>query len=181
MVIVRRHDSWLEVEIRTDILFSSGSARIEAQAAGVLDRLAEVLKPFDNRLRIEGHTDDRPIATREFPSNWELSSARAATVVHRFMGQGVDPKRMTVMGLSEYQPVTENRDEDDRNRNRRVVIVVLASPEHPQIPASLRTQALAQGHPPTAAVPALSAGTVAVFAEHEMVAKLPLLNSANGL
>ncbi|MGQ0621036.1 MAG: flagellar motor protein MotD [Panacagrimonas sp.] len=166
MVIVRRHESWLEVEIRTDILFSSGAARIDIEAAAVLDRLAGVLKSFDNHLRIEGHTDDRPIATREFPSNWELSSARAASVVHRFMGQGVDPRRMTVMGLSQYQPIAGNRDENGRNRNRRVVIVVLASPEQlPQIPDGLPTQASAQNNALQATAPVFPAGAVAALAE----------------
>ena len=127
-VIVRRHEEWLEIEIQTDILFASGSARLGDAAGGVLDRLADVLGDFDNRLRIEGHTDNVPIATREFPSNWELSSARAASVVHRFMARGVEPRRMTVLGLSEYHPVADNVDDQGRNRNRRVVVVVLANP-----------------------------------------------------
>jgi len=127
-VIVRRHEHWLEIEIKTDILFPSGSARLDHAAGGVLDRLADVLGRFDNLLRIEGHTDNLPIATREFPSNWELSSARAASVVHRFMARGVEPRRMTVLGLSEYRPVADNADASGRNRNRRVVVVVMASP-----------------------------------------------------
>lgn len=131
MVIVRKHETWLEVEIKADILFTSGSADLGAQALPVVDRLADVLKPFDNTLRIEGHTDDRPIGTREFPSNWELSSARAASVVHRFMAQGVDPMRMTVIGMSEYRPIAENTSPEGRNRNRRVVIVVLSTPNDP--------------------------------------------------
>ena len=126
MVVVRRNESWLEVEIKADILFGSGSARIVGEAGSVLDRLAQVLQPFRNALRIEGHTDNLPISTLEFPSNWELSSARAASVVHRFMQQGVDPQRMTVTGLSEYHPVADNRSAAGRNRNRRVVIIVLA-------------------------------------------------------
>lgn len=131
LIVVRRHEQWLEIEIQTDILFASGSAKLGSTAGEVLDRLAGALLEFDNRLRIEGHTDNVPIATREFPSNWELSSTRAASVVHRFMGRGVDPRRMTVLGLAEYQPVAENTDADGRNRNRRVVIVVLANPSGP--------------------------------------------------
>jgi chemotaxis protein MotB len=127
-VIVRRHEQWLEIEIQTDILFASGSARLGSQAGSVLDRLADVLGNFDNWLRIEGHTDNVPIATREFPSNWELSSARAASVVHRFMARGVEPRRMTVLGLSEYHPAADNTNDDGRNRNRRVVVVVMANP-----------------------------------------------------
>ncbi|MGQ0697035.1 MAG: flagellar motor protein MotD [Panacagrimonas sp.] len=152
LVVVTRHESWLEVEIQTDILFASGAARVGQQASDVLDRLALALTPFDNRLRIEGHTDNIPIATREFPSNWELSSARAASVVHRFMGRGVDPRRMTVMGLAEYQPASDNSDAEGRNRNRRVVVVVLADPAAP-LP-QIQTVADAALSPPLAATEA---------------------------
>jgi chemotaxis protein MotB len=125
LVIVRRSEQWLEIEINTDILFASGIAAVGAQAAPVLQRLAEILAPFPNVLRIEGHTDDRPIATLAFPSNWELSAARAASVVHLFMQHGVNPARMTVVGLGEHHPVADNATVEGRNRNRRVVIVVL--------------------------------------------------------
>jgi chemotaxis protein MotB len=135
LVLVRKHETWLEVEIKADVLFPSGSARMIDSAQPVVDRLADVLKQFDNVLKIEGHTDNMPIATREFPSNWELSSARAATVVHRFMAQGVDPLRMSVLGLGEYRPVGDNATPEGRNRNRRVVIVVLSAPSDPARPA----------------------------------------------
>lgn len=153
LVVVRRTEFWLEVEIQADILFASGSARIDTAALTVLDRLAKVLQPFPNLLRIEGHTDDVPIATATYPSNWELSSARAAGVVHRFMAQGIDPRRMTVQGLSQYQPVADNSAATGRNRNRRVVIVVLADEAAPvptAVNSSLTTTAMAPslGTPP---------------------------------
>ena len=135
LVLVRKHETWLEVEIKADILFPSGRSQMNAAALPVVDRLAGVLKPFDNVLKIEGHTDNVPIATREFPSNWELSSARAATVVHRFMAQGVDPLRMSVLGLGEYRPVADNATTEGRDRNRRVVIVVLSTKGDPALPA----------------------------------------------
>ena len=75
---------WLEIEINTDILFASGASDFSPAAEPVLDKLAEVLKPFPNPIRVEGHTDNRPIRTAAFPSNWELSAARAASVVHQF-------------------------------------------------------------------------------------------------
>ncbi|HSW11906.1 MAG TPA: flagellar motor protein MotD [Solimonas sp.] len=126
LVVVKRTDLWLEIEIRTDILFGSGVAGVADTALPVLTRLAEILKPFNNTLRIEGHTDNVPISTSAFPSNWELSAARAASVVHLFMRQGVDPSRMTVTGLGEYKPTADNATVEGRNQNRRVVIVVLA-------------------------------------------------------
>lgn len=150
LVVVRRTEFWLEVEIQTDLLFASGSAQMGAAALPVLDRLAGVLQPFPNRLRIEGHTDNVPISTREFASNWELSSARAASVVHRFARQGVDPRRMTVTGLSEYQPAADNGNARGRNQNRRVVIVVLAE-EAQELPSL-----------PTAAAPAVERNLAAL-------------------
>lgn len=131
LVVVKRTDFWLEIEIRTDILFSSGSAAVAETAWPVLSRLAGILSPFGNKLRIEGHTDNIPINTPTFPSNWELSAARAASVVHLFMREGVDPGRMTVAGFGEYHPVGDNRQAEGRNRNRRVVIVVLADENQP--------------------------------------------------
>ncbi len=131
LVVVKRTDYWLEIEIRTDILFSSGSAGVAETAWPVLSRLAGILKPFGNPLRIEGHTDNIPISTATFPSNWELSAARAARVVHLFMREGVDPRRMTVAGFGQYHPVGDNSQAEGRNRNRRVVIVVLADESQP--------------------------------------------------
>lgn len=149
LVVVRRYDQWLEVEIQTDLLYASGSAQLGSAAGAVLDRLAEVLREFDNHLRIEGHTDNVPIATREFPSNWELSSARAASVVHRFMAQGVAPQRMAVLGLSEYSPVVENTDAASRNRNRRVVIIILANPATQKLPNLPALAATPESQPAT--------------------------------
>jgi chemotaxis protein MotB len=125
LVVVRRNSDWLEIEIRTDILFSSGVAQLSPRARPALRKLANVLKPFDQMLRIEGHTDNVPIATSVYPSNWELSAARAASVVHLFMESGVAPARMSVAGFGEYRPVGDNTKPDGRNHNRRVVIVAL--------------------------------------------------------
>jgi chemotaxis protein MotB len=125
LVTVRRENMWLEIEINTDILFPSGSGGFAAQAEPVLDKLAEVLKPFPNPIRVEGHTDNRPIRTAAFPSNWELSAARAASVVHQFMKQGIDPLRLEIVGFGEFHPRQPNDSADGRNANRRVAILVL--------------------------------------------------------
>jgi len=81
MVTVRRSDFWIEVEMRTDILFPSGSARLADDAVNIIDRLGGVLAPFPNPIRVEGYTDNKPIKTAVFYSNWELSAARAGSVV----------------------------------------------------------------------------------------------------
>ena len=128
LVHVRQTANSLEVEIKTDILFPSGVAKVQATALPVLNTVARILKPFPNAIRVEGHTDNRPIATVAFPSNWELSAARAANVVQLFAKSGVDPLRMQVLGLGEFRPSVKNDTVEGRNTNRRVVIVVLGQP-----------------------------------------------------
>jgi chemotaxis protein MotB len=125
LVTVRRENMWLEIEINTDILFTSGAGDFSPAAEPVLDKLAEVLKPFPNPIRVEGHTDNRPIRTSAFPSNWELSAARAASVVHQFTKEGIDPLRLEIVGFGEFHPRQPNDTADGRNANRRVAILVL--------------------------------------------------------
>ncbi|MGH8260795.1 MAG: flagellar motor protein MotD, partial [Steroidobacteraceae bacterium] len=126
LVFVRRKTSMIEVEIRTDILYPSGSATLAPTAVPVIEKLARVLQPFPNPIRVEGHTDSRPIDTVAFPSNWELSAARAASVVRLFQQEGVAPTRLSVIGHAEYQPAASNATPKGRNANRRVVIVILS-------------------------------------------------------
>ncbi len=125
-VHVHRHDNWVTVDISSDILFSSGVARLSAPAQNILGRLAESLRGFPNQIRVAGHTDNRPINTPAFPSNWELSSARAASVVHLFMDRGVAAERLSVMGFGEYKPVTANDSDTGRNANRRVEVMIMS-------------------------------------------------------
>jgi len=132
MVIVRKSTSWLEIELRTDILFASGVAKLSPEANDILDNMASILKPFPNAVRVEGYTDDRPINTALYPSNWELSAARAASVARLFSEQGVDPARLGIMGWGEYRPSADNTTADGRNHNRRVLIVVLSEEGAPK-------------------------------------------------
>jgi chemotaxis protein MotB len=125
LITVKRESMWLEIEINTDILFPSGSGGFSSSAEPILDKLAEVLKPFPNPIRVEGHTDDRPIHTSSFPSNWELSAARAASVVHQFTKQGIDPLRLEIVGFGEFHPRQPNASTEGRNANRRVAVLVL--------------------------------------------------------
>ncbi len=125
LVTVRRESMWLEIEINTDILFPSGGASFSPSAVAVLDQLAAVLQPFPNPIRVEGHTDDRPIKTAAFPSNWELSASRAASVVHRFTADGIDPLRLEIVGFGEFHPRQSNDSSEGRNANRRVAVLVL--------------------------------------------------------
>lgn len=125
LVTVTRKPLWVEVEIKTDILFPSGSAEIESGAVEIVGRIGEILKPLPSPIRIEGHTDNRPIATAQFPSNWELSGARASRIVRLLESRGVSPTRMSVAGQGEHQPVADNATAEGRNRNRRVTLLIL--------------------------------------------------------
>lgn len=125
LVEVRRMTHWLEVEIKASILFSSGSAALEPGALPVLERLALILRDLENPIDVEGFTDDVPIANAVFPSNWELSAARSASVVRLFVEKGVPPGRMVVVGFGEFRPIAENTSEQGRSRNRRVIVSIL--------------------------------------------------------
>ena len=142
LLVVRRKANFIEVEIGTDILYPSGSASLSDRAISVIQRLAAALAPIPNPVRVEGHTDSRPINTREFPSNWELSAARAASVVHLLASSGVDPARLSVVGRAQYTPVQPNDTPEGRNANRRVLIVIL-SPDNVPAPASVAEPATA--------------------------------------
>ncbi|TXF11832.1 flagellar motor protein MotD [Pelomicrobium methylotrophicum] len=116
----------IAVEINAAVLFAPGRARLEANSERVLRAVAAVLRDDDHLVRVEGHTDDVPIATREFPSNWELSTARAASVVRVFMDEGVEGRRLSAVGYSSYRPVASNDTPEGRSRNRRVTVMILA-------------------------------------------------------
>src|SRR6204780_3230702 len=131
LITVKRESMWLEIEINTDILFPSGSGAFSSSAEPVLGKLAEGLKPSPNPIRVEGHTDDRPIHTGAFPSNWELSAARAASVVHQFTKQGIDPLRLEIVGFGEFHPRQANSSNEGRNANRRVAVLVLEAVSPP--------------------------------------------------
>lgn len=125
LIRVRRDERWLEVEIRSSILFPSGSARLTPDSFPILEQLAKILVPFPNPIHVEGFTDNVPISTVQYLSNWELSAARAASVVHLFTDYGVEPGRMAAIGYGEYKPVAPNDTPEGRARNRRVVLVIM--------------------------------------------------------
>lgn len=126
LVTVRFNHLWLEVEIKDSVLFRSGSAMLEPDAIPVLTAVAEILREYPNSVRVEGFTDDRPIDTLLYPSNWELSTARASSVVRLLARNGVAPERMSAQGFAEFRPVAGNDTAEGRAQNRRVVLVVLA-------------------------------------------------------
>ena len=128
-VAIRQKQSWLEIELDSSKLFVSGSARIARGAIPTLSKIVELLKQFPNPIQVEGFTDNQPIRTLAFPSNWELSAARSASVVHLFTQEGVDPERMVAIGYGEHRPVADNATVEGRAKNRRVVLVIPADDE----------------------------------------------------
>ena len=125
LVDVRHSDNRLLVDMKDKMLFPSGSAQLSRTAVQALRKVSYVLSGLPNHIQVEGNTDDRPIHTDEFPSNWELSAARAASVVHLMTRMGVDPSRMSAIGYGEYRPVADNDSEEGRQKNRRVTLVVM--------------------------------------------------------
>jgi len=125
MVAIKGNEKWLEIEIKSNLLFNSGDATLSAEAASILSELTEVIKPANNPLYVSGYTDNVPIANNRFPTNWELSTARAASVVRLFAQNGINPARMGAIGYGEFRPVAANETEEDRQKNRRVVIRVM--------------------------------------------------------
>jgi chemotaxis protein MotB len=109
--------------------FPVASADVTPAAQAVIDRVATTLGPLDVAVRIEGHTDDTPIRTARYTSNWELSTARASTVVARFIDQRVDPRRLSAAGYGEFHPRASNGTAEGRASNRRVDVVVIAPPD----------------------------------------------------
>lgn len=127
LINLKRNKFWLEVEIKSSLLFESGRSALIPSSVPLLLDLAEIFAGLPNRIHVEGFTDDQPIRTPLFPSNWELSAARAAAVVRLFERHGINPSRMASIGYGEYQPVGDNDSEEARARNRRVVVVVMAT------------------------------------------------------
>jgi chemotaxis protein MotB len=115
----------VELEINASALFNQGEADIQPEAKKTLADAARVLVDNEYAIEVEGHTDNMPISTAKFPSNWELSSARASSVVRLFIDQGVVAQRLKAVGSADNHPVLPNDTAEGRTRNRRVTITVL--------------------------------------------------------
>ncbi|NIQ10173.1 MAG: OmpA family protein, partial [Gammaproteobacteria bacterium] len=127
LVSIKRNKFWIEVEIKSNILFHSGSSILQNSIMPVLADVSATLREFSNPIKVEGFTDDVPVDNIIYPSNWELSVSRASSIVKAFQKNGVSPERMSATGYSQYRPVADNTTNTGRIRNRRVVIVVLAN------------------------------------------------------
>lgn len=126
LVSVKRHDFWVELEMNSELLFASGEAGLSRKAIPVLRKVADVIRLLPNVVNVEGHTDNIPINTVEFPSNWDLASARATSVVRELINNNVPPSRLSAVGYGEFHPIADNTTVTGRFKNRRVVLVLMS-------------------------------------------------------
>ncbi|WP_420477231.1 flagellar motor protein MotD [Noviherbaspirillum sp. ST9] len=117
----------VNVEINASVLFAPGDARLSGESSEALRAVADVLRNDDHAIQVEGHTDSVPIKNAQFPSNWELSSVRASSVVRLFIDSGIAEKRLTAVGHGPTQPVGPNDTAEGRMRNRRVSVMILSN------------------------------------------------------
>lgn len=132
----------ITIEINDSILFAPAQAGLQPVSVSAMQAIAEVLADTDFPITIEGHTDNLPINTAVFPSNWELSAVRATTVLRLFNDVGVDAARLTAIGYGDTRPVETNTTAEGRARNRRVSILIdSARPEEPvEVPGATITK-----------------------------------------
>lgn len=123
-VLIEYGEETLVMKLSDQALFKTGSADISAQAVPLLDKIGAIIQTTTHLIRIEGHTDNVPIRTRRYPSNWELSTARAVNVLRYLVGRfDISPARLSAAGFSQYHPVGPNSDRETRAKNRRVEII----------------------------------------------------------
>lgn len=131
-VRVTQSSRGISVEINASVLFAPGEAKLTPESGEALNAVAQILKNDPHIIQVEGHTDSIPINTAAFPSNWELSSVRASSVVRLFLANGIPEKRLTAVGHGPNFPVDSNDTPEGRQRNRRVEVMILARLPDPE-------------------------------------------------
>ncbi len=127
---LRYDERGLYISITGTVLYQDASAILTLEAKEFIKVISKQLKALPNHIRVEGHTDNRPIISHEFPSNWELSAARSVNLVRYFIEElSFDPTRLSVAGYGEYRPVASNDTVEGQNQNRRVEIIILKTEE----------------------------------------------------
>lgn len=124
-VQVYREDTGVSIVIVDNLIFDTGDANVKPEAKEIISRLAGFFQSVPNPIVVEGHTDSRPIHNEKFPSNWELSSARAANMIHHLIeGYDIEAKRLAAVGYADTKPVVPNDSPENWAKNRRVVIYI---------------------------------------------------------
>ncbi len=123
-VSVKNKEDWIEVSLNDTVIFSSGGVEPIHEALAIIEKMARIMSGHDNAMLVEGHTDNVPIRSSVYPSNWELSAARAASVVRYLALEGISADRMGAMGYGEFQPVARNDTAQGKRKNRRVILLI---------------------------------------------------------
>ena len=126
VMAVERAGNWLRITLPNSVLFDAGSADPHIDAFAVIEPVAEILQDNRNAIMVEGHTDNLPIRTDRYPTNWELSAARASAAVRMLAIEGIAPERMAAVGYGEHHPIARNDTAAGRRQNRRVVLLISA-------------------------------------------------------
>ena len=125
-VTITKTDQGVALQLKDNVLFETASANLTDNSYPVLDKIYNLITDIPNKLLVEGHTDNRPINTEKYPSNWELSTARAVNVLKYFVeAKGVSPERLSAAGYGEYKPLADNDTWENMSKNRRVSILIL--------------------------------------------------------
>lgn len=125
-ITVEQNERGITLHILDDILFPSGSSVLNENSKDVLKKLATIIRRLPNDIRVEGHTDNIPISSGLYPSNWHLSVARALNTAYYLIDkEKLNPDKVSIVGYSEYQPIDENTTSTGRAKNRRVDIVII--------------------------------------------------------
>lgn len=129
-VTIRQEDAGVVLQLGNSILFDSSKAILKSESFPALDVISTIIPQIDNEIMVQGHTDNRPINSYVYPSNWELSTARAVAVVKYFVNEkGLDPSRFSATGYGEYRPLVENSSSENMEKNRRVDILIVQDRE----------------------------------------------------
>lgn len=133
-VTIKEGSRGVYIEFNEKILFDSGRAEIKQQGMAALMKISELIRNMPNQIVIEGHTDNVPIHTDQYSSNWELSTARSLSVLKYFIeNRGMDPRRFSIAGYGEYDPIASNDAPEGRAQNRRVNILIITAKETPAV------------------------------------------------
>lgn len=128
IVEIKEDERGIILQLKDNILFESGKADLIVDSKGILDKISSLLATLPNTVIVEGHTDNIPINTYKFESNWDLSTARAVNVIRYFTEvKGIDGKRCSAAGFGEYKPLVDNSTNENRAKNRRVNILIVAT------------------------------------------------------
>lgn len=133
-VTLRADHRGVIIDIKDNILFDSGKANLKSGSKNILDKITLLINEFDNEIIVEGHTDNVPMSSYIFPTNWELSVNRATTVIRYFIEErNIDPGRLSAAGYGEYNPIVPNNSSKNRSLNRRVNILIVTTQEGERI------------------------------------------------